>query len=179
MRRLKRLPSPALVVAGVALVAALGGSAIALPGKNVIDTNDIGKNDVRSGDINANVVDSSDIKQAIIKDEDLNAATLSPRAFALVTATANVTEANSRVVTDAMVSVQGSTYCFSGLPFTPTHVQATVEQTTASADVIVQATVNPPYDAAPCAGEQAALQLFDVSLAGLVTAPDFFVAFFD
>ena len=34
-------PSPALLVAVIALVAALAGSAVALPGKNKIDTNDI------------------------------------------------------------------------------------------------------------------------------------------
>ena len=41
-------PSPALVVAMIALVAALGGTAVALPGKGTVDKNDIKKNAVKS-----------------------------------------------------------------------------------------------------------------------------------
>lgn len=180
MKRLMRLPSPALIVACVALIAALAGSAEALRGKNVIDKNDIGKNDVRSGDINASVVDSSDIKNAIIKDEDLNAATLVPRAYALVTGDNAVTEANSRVVIDSNINVENDTFCITGLPFTPTHVEATVNNVGSSPDVIIQASLSPPNDASNCTGaEQASVTMHDVSVAGLVTSPDFFVAFYD
>jgi hypothetical protein len=38
-----RRPSPARLVAAIALVAALGGSAVALPGKNNVDKNDLQK----------------------------------------------------------------------------------------------------------------------------------------
>jgi hypothetical protein len=41
-------PSPALIVALIALVAALAGSAVALPGKNKVDKNDIKKNRSRA-----------------------------------------------------------------------------------------------------------------------------------
>ena len=43
----RRLPSPALIVAMIALVAALGGSAIALDGKNKVKANDIAKGAVK------------------------------------------------------------------------------------------------------------------------------------
>jgi hypothetical protein len=51
-----RRPSAALVVAIVALVAALTGSAIALPGKNTVDKNDIQKNAVKTKTIKAGAV---------------------------------------------------------------------------------------------------------------------------
>ena len=48
---LKRLPSPGLVVGVVALIAALSGTAIALPGKNTVDSGDIKKGAVKTSDI--------------------------------------------------------------------------------------------------------------------------------
>jgi hypothetical protein len=61
--RLKTLPSPALVIAFIALLAALGGgAAVALPGKNTVTADDIRKNAVRSSEIKANAVGSSEIK---------------------------------------------------------------------------------------------------------------------
>lgn len=59
-----RRPSPALIVAVVALVAALAGSAIALPGKNTVQSNDIKKNAVRSSDIKNDNVKGVDIKES-------------------------------------------------------------------------------------------------------------------
>jgi hypothetical protein len=46
-----RLPSPALVVASVALIAALSGTAIGLPGKNTVDSGDIKNNSVKGKDV--------------------------------------------------------------------------------------------------------------------------------
>lgn len=47
----RRLPSPAMVVAVVALVAGLAGSAVALQGKNSVKSNDIAKGAVKGKDI--------------------------------------------------------------------------------------------------------------------------------
>jgi hypothetical protein len=58
---IKRRPSPAMAVAFVALLAALSGSAIALPGKNTVDSGDIKKNAVKSADIGKNQVKNTDI----------------------------------------------------------------------------------------------------------------------
>ena len=50
-------PSPALVVAVIALVMALGGAAVALPGRNSVTSNDIKRHNVRLGDIARGAVD--------------------------------------------------------------------------------------------------------------------------
>ena len=49
--RTRRLPSPALLVAVIALVAGLAGSAVALKGKNTVKSNDIAPDAVRGADI--------------------------------------------------------------------------------------------------------------------------------
>jgi hypothetical protein len=51
-----RRPSPAMAVAFVALLAALSGTAIALPGKNTVDSGDLKKNAVKASDIAKNAV---------------------------------------------------------------------------------------------------------------------------
>jgi len=66
-------PSPALVVALIALVAALAGTAAALPGRNGVDKNDIQKNAVRSKHIKKNAVRSKHIKNGQVKAADLRA----------------------------------------------------------------------------------------------------------
>jgi hypothetical protein len=57
-----RLPSPAIVVAVIALVAALSGSAVALKGTNTVKSNDIAKG----------AVGGSDIATAAVKAQDLD-----------------------------------------------------------------------------------------------------------
>jgi hypothetical protein len=66
-----RRPSPALIVALLALVAALAGTATALPGKNSIDKNDIKKNAVKSKNIKKGQVKSSDIADGQVQEIDL------------------------------------------------------------------------------------------------------------
>lgn len=51
MTKKRKLPSPAMVVAVVALVAALTGSAVALQGKNSVKSNDIAPKAVKGKDI--------------------------------------------------------------------------------------------------------------------------------
>jgi hypothetical protein len=52
----RRLPSPAMVVAIVALIAALAGSAVALKGKNSVKSNDIAPGAVKGPDIHNKAV---------------------------------------------------------------------------------------------------------------------------
>ena len=59
-----RRPSPALIVAIVALVAALAGTAVALPGKNTVKSNDIAKNAVRSSDVKNDSLKGKDINES-------------------------------------------------------------------------------------------------------------------
>ncbi len=54
-------PTPALIVAVTALVLALSGAALALPGKNSVQSNDIKRNAVKAKQIKANAVGGSEI----------------------------------------------------------------------------------------------------------------------
>ena len=67
---LARRPSPAMAVAFVALLAALSGTAIALPGTNRVDSGDIKNNSVRSKDIRNNNVTSRDIRNGSLTGTD-------------------------------------------------------------------------------------------------------------
>ncbi len=56
-----RLPSPAMLVAVIALVAALAGSAVALPGSNSVKSNDIKRDAVEGTDIASGAVKPADL----------------------------------------------------------------------------------------------------------------------
>lgn len=76
MRNLRRLaPSPAMVVALVALFVALGSGAYAAVelGKNTVGTAQLKPGAVRSGDLAANAVVSSRIKNGQVLTQDLRA----------------------------------------------------------------------------------------------------------
>jgi hypothetical protein len=66
-----RKPSPAMAVAFVALLAALSGTAIALPGTNSVDSGDIVNNTVRGKDIRNGSVGGKDIKNGSVKSLDV------------------------------------------------------------------------------------------------------------
>ena len=66
-----RRPSPAMALAFVALLAALSGTAIALPGTNSVQSNDIKRNAVTSPKIKRNAVRSSDIKRNAVRSSDI------------------------------------------------------------------------------------------------------------
>ena len=87
MRRfLANRPSPAMAVAFVALLAALSGTAIALPGTNSVDsgdikngavkTKDIKNNDVRSGDVRNGTLTGGDVRNDSLTGGDINESTL-------------------------------------------------------------------------------------------------------
>jgi hypothetical protein len=71
MRRLiARFPSPAMAVAFVALLAALSGTAVALPGTGSVDSGDIKNNAVRSKDIRNNNVSTRDLRDGTVTGDD-------------------------------------------------------------------------------------------------------------
>jgi hypothetical protein len=77
-----RRPSPALVVATIALFVALSGSAVALQGQNTVDSGDIINGEVGSKDLNNGGVKSKDVKDenlqsADVKNEALTSADVS------------------------------------------------------------------------------------------------------
>jgi hypothetical protein len=75
-------PSPAMAVAFVALLAALSGTAVALPGRNSVDsgdlkngavtTKDIKNNNVRSGDVRNGSLTGGDVKNDSLTGLDIN-----------------------------------------------------------------------------------------------------------
>jgi len=78
---LNRRPTPATAIALVALFVALSGTAVALPGKNRVDSNDpkrgsvgtraIANNSVRSSDIRTGNVRSSDVLNDSLTGDDI------------------------------------------------------------------------------------------------------------
>jgi hypothetical protein len=64
-------PSPAMAVAFVALLAALSGTAIALPGTNSVDSGDIKNNVVRSKDVRNNNLRSGDVRNSTLTGTDV------------------------------------------------------------------------------------------------------------
>lgn len=72
MRQLKSLrPTPALVVAMIALVAAMSGAAVALPGKGTVNSGDIKDANVRAKDLKRDAVRSKHVKSRSIKGSDV------------------------------------------------------------------------------------------------------------
>ena len=61
MKQTRRLPSPGLIVAVVALVLAMGGSAVALKGTNSVKSNDIAKGAVKGTDVATGAIKAQDL----------------------------------------------------------------------------------------------------------------------
>jgi hypothetical protein len=66
MNRFTRRPSPAMVVAFAALVAALSGTAVALPGQNTVDSGDLKRGAVKTSDIARNAVTRPKVRNRAI-----------------------------------------------------------------------------------------------------------------
>ena len=66
-----RLPSPSMLVAVIALVAALSGSALALPGKGKVNGGDIKSDSIKSRHIRADSVKSRHIRDGKIRVADV------------------------------------------------------------------------------------------------------------
>jgi hypothetical protein len=72
MNRIKTLrPTPALIVAMIALVAAMSGAAVALPGQNTVTSNDIANGAVTTQKIAKGAVGSQQIEGASVKGNRL------------------------------------------------------------------------------------------------------------
>jgi hypothetical protein len=94
-----RRPTPAMAVAFVALLAALSGTAVALPGTNSVDsgdiknnavkTKDIKNNQVRSGDVRNSTLTGGDVKNEALTGTDINESTLGQVPSANTANTAN------------------------------------------------------------------------------------------
>src|SRR4051812_49114143 len=137
---MRRLPSPSMVVALLALFVSLGGVSYGLA-TGSIDSREIKNNTIRTGDVRNNEIRGRDIRNSTIRGGDVALDTLtgldikesrlgkvpsatfadvglSPLAFARVNSTGNIVEADSRGVADANVSNPSSgRYCFGRLGF--------------------------------------------------------------
>jgi hypothetical protein len=72
LARLKGVPSPALVIAFIALVAAIGtGSSMALSGKNTVRADDIRRNAVGASEIKRNAVRSSEVRRNAVGSSEV------------------------------------------------------------------------------------------------------------
>jgi hypothetical protein len=89
MMKTRRLPSPGLIVAVVALVVAMGGSAVALKGTNSVKSNDIAKGAVKG----------TDVATGAIKPQDLDLIKVDGETGPFVTASATPVELGGPSVT--------------------------------------------------------------------------------
>jgi hypothetical protein len=74
MRR--KLPSPATLIALLALFAALGGSAVALKGKNTVDSGDVKNGQIKSKDLKDGNVTGKDVKDDSLTGADIDESSL-------------------------------------------------------------------------------------------------------
>lgn len=96
----KRRPSPAMAVAFVALLAALSGTAVALPGKNTVDSGDVKNGAVRSKDVRNNNLRGGDIRDSTltgddVRDDSLTGADVDESSLGTVPSAQNAVTANS------------------------------------------------------------------------------------
>jgi hypothetical protein len=101
MRRfLASRPSPAMAVAFVALLAALSGTAIALPGTNSVDSGDIKNGQVKGKDVGRNAVTGKKVKNrsltgADVRDNSLTGADINESTLGQVPSANTANSANS------------------------------------------------------------------------------------
>ena len=93
-------PSPAMAVAFIALLAALSGTAIALPGTNTVDSGDIKNGQVKTKDIKNNNVSSGDVRNSTltggdVKDNSLTGTDINESALAQVPSAHSANTANT------------------------------------------------------------------------------------
>jgi hypothetical protein len=147
--------SAALVVSVAAMVVALSGGAIGLPGKATVDNNDLRKNVVKSKHVAKDALTGGDVRESSLAEVPTAGA---PFAYALVVdpviaQPTGVTEARSKGMTDAMVTdsgVDGKT-CFD-LPFAISGAQVTVDYAAANnefAERTAQFAIGDPYTNCP------------------------------
>ena len=155
------LPSPAMALAFVALLVALGGTATALDGKNKVDNNDLKKNTVDSANIVKNQVKAEDVDEASLAEVPLAAngahgyARINQNGVVLTSPLPlNIASANVTNPADGV-------YCINGLTFTPKTVLITGDaENTNAQDNFFIASVNTNNGA--CAGvEQVSVESRD------------------
>jgi hypothetical protein len=199
-------PSPAIVVAVLALVAALAGTAAAGPDTSIsavtkakvkrIAGKEIEKKapglsvaHAASADSATNATSAvhadsaTNATNAVHADSATNATSAvhadsaNPIAYARVESAGGVTEADSKGISDTNVTREGTAdYCFSGLGFAFKGAQVTVDFSAAATDEHAQFS---NFNAAGCAaaGTQATVSTFNNT--GAADAAGFFIMFYN
>lgn len=125
MKRLFGRPSPAAVIAMVALLAALSGTAV---GATVLTKKKVKK--ISNNQITKRAPSLS-VASAKTADSATTADNAQPTAFAQVSAAGTLNPGNSKNVGSVTLS-HTSFYCFKGLSFTPRGIQANLDFNDAS-----------------------------------------------
>jgi hypothetical protein len=112
MRRFSRRPSPAMAVAFIALLAALSGTAVALPGKNSVDSGDIKKAAVKRADIARNAVNGSKVQNGSLtgaeaKNDSLTGSDVNESTLGQVPSAATANSATTANTATSAGSVEG------------------------------------------------------------------------
>lgn len=136
----KRRPSPAFVVAMLALLVALGGTATALPGKFRIDGNDLRPRVVKPYTIQRNAVRPYQLAPNTVGHFWLRPNTIAARAYARVNGSGTVDDGfPSFGIHSANISHPSpGIYCLSGLGFTPRFAMAIVDAQSGDRDEVAQ-----------------------------------------
>ncbi len=153
MRNRFRMPSPAMIVALLALCVALGGSAYAA---SQIDGNNIRNGTIRGKKLHDRTITSRQIARSTVRALKDRRGLRGPRGFRGSTGPRGPAGANGAVVAYARVAADGTVdttraksisqanmshlsmgiYCFVSLGFTPQNVVATLEPTTIGDELI-------------------------------------------
>jgi hypothetical protein len=175
MKRLFRRPSPAMVVAIVALIAALGGTAIAGGVLNKKKVNKIITNRAPGLSVasakNADNAKSADVGQ-------------SPVAWAHIDGSGDIIASSSNISQANEDNPYGDgEYCFKGLTFPFKSLQATVDGAGAGDNIIAQVAIPDTLDCNAGSGftgvTQASVQTNDVNVPTDFVNAAFFVWFFN
>src|SRR5262245_12752383 len=111
LSRFRRLPSPAAVIAIVALVFAVSGVAVALPGKNSVGTKDIKKNAVTAAKVKDGAITTAKIGNDAVTGAKVDEATLGtvPSASTAATATKATSAETAVKATEATKAATATT----------------------------------------------------------------------
>ena len=161
MRRSQRFRSPAIPIAVLALVAALGGVAVAGP----VATTSVSKKKTKkiakkqaNKEIDKRLpFGTGDIADGSVTEEKIAAGFLQPAAFGIVNSDGSVVADNSEGLTDANVTMVGGNtlYCFSGFDPAPKVLIGNVDWQSGGNRDVRTAVIPPDVESGCPAGTQA------------------------
>jgi hypothetical protein len=178
MKKVIRRPSPAMIVAIVALIAALGGTALAGGVLNKKKAKTIANNVVTQRASGLSVASAKNADNA----NNANVAQ-SPVAWAHIAANGNVIASSSNIsqANEDNPFADGE-YCFKGLGFAFRSLQATVDATAAGNNIIAEVGIPDPFDCQSgtgFSGTQAGVETDNANTNSSFSSAGFYVWFFN